>query len=73
MILNILLFSFLFDWFYKMVSPQNGDTWGGLPPPIVTPLVPDYYSKCALCSLLVNKTVTSPKAFELRFGPLLDG
>ena len=33
MILNILLFSFLFDWYYKMESPQNGDTWGGPPPP----------------------------------------
>ena len=40
MILNILLFTFLFDWYYKMVSPQNGDTWGGpaLPPPLATPL-----------------------------------
>ena len=33
MILNILLFSFLFDWYYKMVPPQNGDTRGGPPPP----------------------------------------
>ena len=32
MILNILLFSFLFDWYYKMVSLQNGDTRGGPPP-----------------------------------------
>ena len=31
MILNIL-FSFLFDWYRKMVSPQNGDTRGGPPP-----------------------------------------
>ena len=35
MILNILLFSFYFDWHYKMVSPQNGDTrTGSFPPPL---------------------------------------
>ena len=38
MILNILLFSFLFDRYYKMVSPQNGDTRGGQPP-LATPLI----------------------------------
>ena len=39
MILNTLLFSFLFDWYYKMVSPQNGDTRGNPPPspPLATP------------------------------------
>ena len=30
--LNMVLFSFLFDWYDKMVSPQNGDTRGGRPP-----------------------------------------
>ena len=33
MILNILLLYFVFDLYYKMVSPQNGDTRGGPPPP----------------------------------------
>ena len=32
MMLN-MLFSFLFDLYHKMVSPRNGDTWGGPPPP----------------------------------------
>ena len=36
MISNILLFSFLFDWYPKIMSPLNGDTWGG-PPPLATP------------------------------------
>ena len=27
--LSILLFSFLFDWHHKMVSPQNGDIHSG--------------------------------------------
>ena len=34
----IFLFSFLFDCYHKMVSPQNGDTRGGPPPPLATPL-----------------------------------
>ena len=41
MMLNILLFSFLFDWYHKMVSPKNGDTraaFSPLPPFIATPL-----------------------------------
>ena len=54
MILNILLFSFLFDWYYKMVSPQNGDTRGGPPPPpapLATPLllVHSFHVKFQLC------------------------
>ena len=41
MMLNVLLSSFLFDWYHKMVSPQNGDTPRGTtilapPPPFAT-------------------------------------
>ena len=41
MMLNILLFSFLFDLYRKMVSPQTGDTQGGPPPPPPPPPLSD--------------------------------
>ena len=36
MTLNILLFSFLCDWYHKLVSLQNDDTRDGPPPCDVT-------------------------------------
>ena len=65
MILNILLLYFVFDWYYKMVSPQNGDTRGEPPPPPPPP--PPSPSEatglfvvefcCIACALISQKSI----------------
>ena len=64
MILNIMLFSFLFDWYYKMVSPQNGDTRGSRPPIDATD-----YTQWEFCSIysLFKCWTSSREAVNTRF------
>ena len=62
MMLNILLFSFLFDLYHKMVSPQIGDTRGGPPPP---PPLSD-----ATASARFSKLSSCPLSAALHFRPV---
>ena len=63
MMLNISLFSFLFDCYHNIVFPLSGATQGEPPPPLTTPLTKSHVIAIPAKTLLI-KSIASHNSSE---------